>query len=393
VLYFFTIEFRQMYLAGFGKYLASPWNYLDNIPLVLITLSLFFRTLDLEPQYERPLNAVACFFMWIKFLYFWRLFRKTSKFISMIVAIIGDLKVFLLVFLVTLTAFGNALYIMSNNNPVCDAECEQLPPKERPPGRFIGSFFDSIFFAYRMSLGDFDTGDLGSVNFLLVIVTFVVATLFLTIMMLNILIAVISDSYARVESTSLEEMYKNFADLIAENEYLVKNQRLEEHDAMGDYLYIAQLDQTDGAEGEAWEGKLEDVKKGMVQKTEAIETVLREAQRNILNQVHLQADQYVALFREMNAKNEQNLQHCTRKLDTHHTKGRSSGNINQFGKQVEEEKSRSPVRKQGEGNFFTRQLNKAKDYATQAISEVNPLKTVSNQPRRRGVTQKKTVDI
>ena len=149
----------------------------------------------------------------------------------MIVAIIGDLKVFLLVFLVTLTAFGNALYILSNNNPICDEKCEAerelLSEEEKaeiPPGRFINSIIDSVFFSYRMSLGDFDTEDLGSVYTILVIIIFVLATLFLTIMMLNILIAVISDSYARVESTSLEEMYKNFADLIAENEFLVKNQ-------------------------------------------------------------------------------------------------------------------------------------------------------------------------
>lgn len=274
-----------MYLAGPSKYLASPWNYLDVIPLVLINFSLFFQNMGFDPQYERPLNAVACFFMWIKFLYFWRLFRQTSKFISMIVAIVGDLKVFLLVFIVTLTAFGNALYIMSNNNPICDEECEKLPEEEREPGRFIHSIFDSIFFAYRMSLGDFDTADLGSVHFLLVIITFIIATLFLTIMMLNILVAVISDSYARVESTSLEEMYKNFADLIAENEYLVKKQSLEEHDLMGDYLYIAKVDKTDGAEGEAWEGKLEDVKKTMIKKTEGIETILRDAQSNLVHSV------------------------------------------------------------------------------------------------------------
>jgi len=45
-------------------------------------------------------------------------------------------------------------------------------------------------------------------------------------MMLNILVAVISDSYARVEGTSIEEMYKNFADLISENEYLVYKNKL-----------------------------------------------------------------------------------------------------------------------------------------------------------------------
>lgn len=128
----------------------------------------------------------------------------------------------MIVFLVTLTAFGNSMYIMSNNNPEV--------PKEGDKGRFIHSLGDSVFFAYRMSLGDFDTEDLGTAYKILAVLTFVVATLFLTIMMLNILIAVISDSYARVESTSIEEMYKNFADLIAENEYLVYKRKLEEHD-------------------------------------------------------------------------------------------------------------------------------------------------------------------
>lgn len=141
----------------------------------------------------------------------------------MIIAIVGDLKVFMVVFLVTLTAFGNAMYIMSNNNPECDEECMKLPEEERPAGKFIDSYIDSIFFAYLMSLGDFDTSDLGHIHVVLVIISFVGATLFLTIMMLNILIAVISDSYARVESTSVEEVYKNFADLISENEYLVKD--------------------------------------------------------------------------------------------------------------------------------------------------------------------------
>lgn len=148
----------------------------------------------------------------------------------MIVAIISDLRVFMVVFLVTLTAFGNSMYIMSNNNPECDAACEALPEEERPAGRFISTLPDSVFFSYRMSLGDFDTADLGSVQVILAVLTFVVATLFLTIMMLNILIAVISDSYARVESTSIEEMYKNFADLIAENEYLVYKRNLQQHD-------------------------------------------------------------------------------------------------------------------------------------------------------------------
>lgn len=59
---------------------------------------------------------------------------------------------------------------------------------------------------------------------------FVVATMFLTIVMLNLLIAVISGTYERVRDTSVSQMYKTMADLVSENEFLVPNGQLEEHD-------------------------------------------------------------------------------------------------------------------------------------------------------------------
>lgn len=166
----------------------------------------------------------------------------------MIVTIIGDLKEFLVVFLVTLIAFGQALYILSNNNKteeelLNEGKSEDEISSEK---QFINGMADSILFAYRMSLGDFDTSQLGSVYKILVIMMFILSTLFLTIMMLNILIAVISDSYAKVEATSIEEMYKNFADLICENEYLCRSKFLQAHDQMGDYLYVAKVDKTEG---------------------------------------------------------------------------------------------------------------------------------------------------
>ena len=147
-----------------------------------------------------------------------------------------------------------------------------------------------------MSLGDFDTSQLGIVYKTLIIVMFVLSTLFLTIMMLNILIAVISDSYARVESTSVEEMYKNFADLITENEYLVKKKLLKDHDGMGDYLYIAKVDKTEG-EDEVQQ-KLNDIKKNIEKKTEIIESLLREAQRSLSNTIHLASDHFGAKYKE-----------------------------------------------------------------------------------------------
>ena len=83
---------------------------------------------------------------------------------------------------------------MSNNNTFSEDEEQNT--------QFITSIFHGLLFAYTMALGDFDADKFGEVHVQLVTITFVIATLFLTIVMLNLLVAVISDTYARVEETS-----------------------------------------------------------------------------------------------------------------------------------------------------------------------------------------------
>ena len=125
----------------------------------------------------------------------------------MIVAVIGDMRIFLAVFCVSLVTFSQSMFIISNNNA--------------PEDKFIDSFSESLLFTYRISLGDWDTSGLGATDQAIIMTLFIISTLFLCIIMLNLLIAVISDTYARVEGTSQNELYKNLADLIMENEYLV----------------------------------------------------------------------------------------------------------------------------------------------------------------------------
>lgn len=109
------------------------------------------------------------------------------------------------------------MYIISNNNPVAK-------------DRFIASFLESLLFTYRIALGDWDISGLGQTDAFIIIFLFILSTLFLCIIMLNLLIAVISDTYARVEDTSQNELYKNLSDLIIENEYLVPKAYFAEHD-------------------------------------------------------------------------------------------------------------------------------------------------------------------
>ena len=230
--YFLLISFRSFVVQGPARYLTNPWRYIDIIPLATIIFALLFEYFTSDyPQFERAVNGLSAFLMWLKFLYFLRMYRQSSKFISMIVAVISDMKIFLLVFLVSLITFSQSMYIISNNN--------------EPEHRFISSIWDSLLFTYNISLGSWDVTGFGEANKFIMITLFLMSTLFLCIIMLNLLIAVISDTYARVNESSQNELYRNFADLIVENEFLIPASLIEEHDKKGTYLYIAKVDQSE----------------------------------------------------------------------------------------------------------------------------------------------------
>ena len=72
---------------------------------------------------------------------------------------------------------------------------------------FTTGFFDGLIYTYRMILGDFNTTDFGNVAAPVVMILFLLCTVFNMIVMLNLLIAIISDSYARVTASSEQTTY------------------------------------------------------------------------------------------------------------------------------------------------------------------------------------------
>lgn len=127
--------------------------------------------------------------MWFKFLYFFRIFEPTAYLIRMIVTVIASMQYFFLVLAVTIIGFGNAFLVIALGNTPTDGD-------DNP--RFIDNFFNSMLFSYRMVLGDFDTTQFGEVGLPLLYFFFMTFTIFNMIVMLNLLIAIISDAYASV---------------------------------------------------------------------------------------------------------------------------------------------------------------------------------------------------
>lgn len=73
---------------------------------------------------------------------------------------------------------------------------------EGKPHQFIGTYIEAIIYIYRMVLGDFDVNNFGTVAVPYVWILFMLCTVFNMIIMLNLLIAIISESFAKINSVS-----------------------------------------------------------------------------------------------------------------------------------------------------------------------------------------------
>ena len=189
-LYLLGIEAYQMSLSGVS-YFVSFWNYLDFIPpsmlLVFIGMANFEyfqnRADSTVETVEASMQATMSLMLWLKMLYFLRIFKTTGYLIRIIIEVVVDMRHFLFILLLTFVAFGDAMYNINTSNQ----------------SEFIeGGYLGSIAFVYRMVLGDFDTGNFGSVAVPYMWILFLLCTVFNMIIMLNLLIAIISESFARI---------------------------------------------------------------------------------------------------------------------------------------------------------------------------------------------------
>ena len=143
--YFVTMELKQLRNEGL-VYLSSIWNYLDLIPPFALAVFLpmeimgFFDYQEKMNEYiarqrlanflgqtledttvtirtiEGILQSVISLILWLKLLYFLRIFKSTGYYIRTIIEVIMDIKYFLLMLMLTIVAFGDSMRQISESN-------------------------------------------------------------------------------------------------------------------------------------------------------------------------------------------------------------------------------------------------------------------------------------
>lgn len=90
-----------------------------------------------------------------------------------------------------------------------------------------------------MVLGDFDTNAFGVVATGYVWILFILCTVLNMIIMMNLLIAIISEAFANITAVSEQASYREMADIIYENTYLIPEDRKIDYAPENRYLIVA----------------------------------------------------------------------------------------------------------------------------------------------------------
>ena len=188
-------------------YFTDFWNYVDMC--IFILANTFLLTLNISVLTNkiygengflgvysiRTYGGLCCWFMWIKVFYWMRIFKNFAYFITIIMATIRDSGSFMVMLCIIIFAFANLFFVIQNNT------------LNDPSYYYVNSYLDnsvidSIIAIYLMSLGEFDYSGYGNGPDKHVVWLFFILGTYLTlIVFMNVLIAIMGDSYARVSET------------------------------------------------------------------------------------------------------------------------------------------------------------------------------------------------
>lgn len=157
--------------TDFGDYWLNPWNILDQLRSISFTI---YALLAWRGTYNTDLLLSVLIFSWTRGIACFRIFDETRYMVRLIVQVIIDITTFFLILFYATLAFAFIYYLRGPEKP----------------------FALYLTVAYRLNLGDFSTNFTSLFDWGI----FLLATMINPLIMLNLLIAIMSDTASYVDS-------------------------------------------------------------------------------------------------------------------------------------------------------------------------------------------------
>ncbi|OMJ88149.1 hypothetical protein SteCoe_9968 [Stentor coeruleus] len=208
-------EVFQMILTR-SSYLSDPWNYIDFTRMSLCFVYIGMHWLGFNKKYAEKVLVGLIFVTMVRGISYFRLFDKTRYMINLLRETIKDMKSFLILLSYSTYSFALIYFIMVNNvlkysaKASTETSTETTVDQQKP-------FSEYIAISYLLSLGSFDTDNYGAFEWII----FFFASVINPLIMLNLLIAIMGDTYSRVaEEQEIADM-QELTEMVIEGEYLL----------------------------------------------------------------------------------------------------------------------------------------------------------------------------
>ena len=256
--YFVYLEIKQITaLEKRLDYFKRFWNWNDIVGLSL-TLIVLISSVTYEPLLPidnlRLMAAIASCSLMIKVFDWLRLFEKTAFYILLVSETFVDISAFMILLAVALLMFGVPLIMLNLNR---SKEDENLVIAEA----FGHWSVDMLVNQYLLSLGDFNYANFaGQPNSVLCFGFFIASTFITQLTMLNMLIAIMGDTYERVmenrEVNATRTKLELMSDLMSTLKQTGKPDESKKH-----FLFIVMPDDDQVDDEDDWEGSVNKITK------------------------------------------------------------------------------------------------------------------------------------
>ena len=264
--YQLLVEFQQFVSISFEEYTSGGWNWINIAHFVTagyIYTLLLVNSEEMIPHYStNAVRAIAVLSLWSNFFDWLRLVDQTSFYIKLIEKTFTDIVQFMILFLIALGMIGSAMYALEiafdfgeNSDRIVE-------------NKFNFFILDMLYNQYMLALGEFtmdafESSPLDDLCFLL----FIFATLFTQVVFLNMLIAIMGNTFAQVMEKKNQYAQATKLGFMADYYDVFNFKKGRKLDQKVYMLIVSQLvsseQSAESQESDDWEGSINYLKKSL----------------------------------------------------------------------------------------------------------------------------------
>ncbi|CAD7704768.1 unnamed protein product [Ostreobium quekettii] len=258
----------------------ANWYFLELLTYAAMVFSLASFYSDSIDDYIAWASPATFLLLWWKMMYYGQAFQNTGPLVIIIFQVLSDISFFLMLLLANFSGFTFAFHILfaGDRREICNSA--EIGTEEGT--NFcdaFGGWDRTLATVFVMMLGQFDLEPFFTSSHSAVAVSFLVIYLLLSaVLMLNLLIAIIGDSFDRVKRHETAHFLMGRARVIHDMESsLWSYQRRALRKKIGRYLYVLVPESQYATKSKhMWQGKIAEMEKVLREQTHQIDSKLQE---------------------------------------------------------------------------------------------------------------------